>query len=344
MTMDWENERYVRAYTRDTEDWLCLSWEAQALFLMLLRKVDRAGLLTTKRGPGGVAVQVRMPVDVVTRALPELLTDGCIRECRSGYVMPNYLAAQEARQSDKQRQRESRAARLAREMLAGELDDLGDTGDRKPALVVTQQPEQVPDSDIASRSVTETSHAVTRGHPSLARPAEPAERETARAVGPPKPSLAEIGDRYRVADQLFERQETLRREVAPQQYRPANKIQSTDAIVKLLSAGERPEDLHHVLEVYANEARQRTVDPFRFFNGSTNWRPDQVAIAKGTDTPGTAPPRALDYEPAQGAPKPRPEHVGELTPEQQEETDRLLAEHRKNPPPVPRWVTRGTTR
>ena len=35
--MRWEDERYVRIYTRDTPSWMLLSWDAQALFLQLLR-------------------------------------------------------------------------------------------------------------------------------------------------------------------------------------------------------------------------------------------------------------------------------------------------------------------
>jgi hypothetical protein len=54
--MDWENERYVRVYTRDTIDWVALGWEAQSLFLLLIRKVDRSGVLEIgKHGARGVA-------------------------------------------------------------------------------------------------------------------------------------------------------------------------------------------------------------------------------------------------------------------------------------------------
>lgn len=109
--MDWSNERYVRLYTRDTDSWLVLSWQARALLTFLLRKVDRAGVLETKRGALGVAAAVGMPLDEVQRALPELLTDGCVTEHGRGYVIPNFLAAQEAIQSDKQRSKEYRQRR-----------------------------------------------------------------------------------------------------------------------------------------------------------------------------------------------------------------------------------------
>ena len=108
--MRWEDERYVRAYTKDTPDWLAMGWEAHALFWELLRKVDRAGLLDLgKSGVRGVSATTGIPLDVVERALPVLLNDGCVAMNGKVLIMPNYIDAQEARQSDKQRQRECRA-------------------------------------------------------------------------------------------------------------------------------------------------------------------------------------------------------------------------------------------
>lgn len=109
--MRWEDERYVRVYVRDTAEWLALGWEAQALLVLLLRKADRAGIVQTgKAGVRGVAALAGMPLDVVQRALPVLLDDGCLRAMDAGgYVFPNFLQAQEARSSDAQRKREQRA-------------------------------------------------------------------------------------------------------------------------------------------------------------------------------------------------------------------------------------------
>lgn len=112
--MDWTNERYVRLYTRDTDDWLVLSWQARALFPLLLRKVDRSGFLDTKRGVIGVAAQTGLPLEIVTAGLPDLLRDGSVVECEGGYLMPNYIDAQEAPQSDAQRAKELRERRRDR--------------------------------------------------------------------------------------------------------------------------------------------------------------------------------------------------------------------------------------
>jgi hypothetical protein len=108
--MDWSNERYVRLYTRDTTNWTVLSWQARSLWCLLMRKLDRAGVLEMGRhGPRGLAVVVGMPLDVVQPALQELLEDGCIVLCGTALVAPNFMDAQDAPQSDAQRKRESRA-------------------------------------------------------------------------------------------------------------------------------------------------------------------------------------------------------------------------------------------
>lgn len=108
--MRWGDESYVRVYTRDTGDWVALGWEAQALFLLTMRKVDRAGILQLgKSGVRGLAGLVAMPVEVVERALQVLLEDGCVALNGTTLVMPNFIEAQEASQTDAQRKREQRA-------------------------------------------------------------------------------------------------------------------------------------------------------------------------------------------------------------------------------------------
>jgi hypothetical protein len=104
--MRWEDERWVKVYTRDTAEWLALGWEAQALFLLLLRKSDRAGLLHSGRARvRGLAALAGMPLEVVERALPLLLEDGCVQETDKGFLIPNFIAAQEAETSGAQRSR-----------------------------------------------------------------------------------------------------------------------------------------------------------------------------------------------------------------------------------------------
>ncbi|MCU0693747.1 MAG: hypothetical protein MUF54_20350 [Polyangiaceae bacterium] len=90
--MRWTDERYVRVYTRDTIDWLSLSFEAQGLLTLILRKVDRAGLLRLgSRGKPAIAVLVGHPTrwSTIGPALDELLADGCVRIDGDMLVVPN---------------------------------------------------------------------------------------------------------------------------------------------------------------------------------------------------------------------------------------------------------------
>ena len=168
-SMDWENERYVRVYTRDTIDWVALGWEAQSLFLQLVRKVDRSGIIELGRhGVRGVAGLVGMPTDVVERSIAILTEDGCVEMSGGRLLIPNFMEAQEAKQSDRQRQRESRDKRRAEAMKL-------------------------------SQNVTEShdkSHAVTDGHtlslqPSLASLAEPSQPKESLSPRDPCASATE---------------------------------------------------------------------------------------------------------------------------------------------------------
>jgi hypothetical protein len=115
MPMDWSNERYSRLYTRDTVTWKRWTWEARGAFCLLLRKVDRSGVLDTGTGDkvAALALMLEIPVEVAARSVDQWLGCGTMVETTHGYALPSFLAAQEARQSDRLRQEESRARRLA---------------------------------------------------------------------------------------------------------------------------------------------------------------------------------------------------------------------------------------
>lgn len=182
--MNWSDERYVRLYTRDTPDWLALSFDAQALFALLMRKVDRAGVLELgKHGKRAVAIAIghASAWERLAPALEELLTDGCVSVHGDKLLVRNFIEAQEARQSDRKRQAESRSRR--REQLAGQRLLVPDVTNR----------------DVESQNVTEShdgSHDVTTGH-SESQPVTPY-----RAVpsvpeihtSGPNPTLPGIGD------------------------------------------------------------------------------------------------------------------------------------------------------
>lgn len=137
----------MRIYTRDTADDLLLSWHAQALWPQLVRKADRAGVIATKHAGRGVAALLpKWPADVVIAALAELLEDGRISPSAAppGYVIRNFLPAQETPSSDAHRAREYRERR--RDLANGTVTD-SDAG-------VTNRDEIVTRHHGASRRVT----------------------------------------------------------------------------------------------------------------------------------------------------------------------------------------------
>jgi hypothetical protein len=116
--VNWSDERYVRLYTRDTVTWKRWAWQTRAVMALLLRKVDRAGVLDTgaRDKLDAFALLLEVPVEVASAAVVELLQSGTLVESSSGYVLPGFIEAQEAAQSDAARQRQSREKRRAANM------------------------------------------------------------------------------------------------------------------------------------------------------------------------------------------------------------------------------------
>jgi hypothetical protein len=110
--VDWQNERYVRVYTRETVADSALTWEARAIWAEILKRLDRAGVLSLGGcGLRGLAGLIRIPSEVVERHFPSLLVDRRIVQNGDFLVAPNFQEAQEAIQSNKQRTAECRARR-----------------------------------------------------------------------------------------------------------------------------------------------------------------------------------------------------------------------------------------
>jgi hypothetical protein len=72
--VNFEDERYVRLYTRDTPRWISWRWETRAVFEELLRKVDRTGRIEwpARVGTKALAESLRIPHRVVAAALEQL--------------------------------------------------------------------------------------------------------------------------------------------------------------------------------------------------------------------------------------------------------------------------------
>jgi hypothetical protein len=141
--VNWADERFVRLYVRDTVAWASLPWESRCVLPLVLRKLDRAGVLELgDLGMEGLAGLIAMPPDIVDRGMAKLIARGTF-SLRDGWLlMPHFIDAQESSQSDKLRQAESRARRA------------------EMAATVTIR-------DVQSQNVTdchESSQPVTTGH------------------------------------------------------------------------------------------------------------------------------------------------------------------------------------
>ena len=150
--MDWTDERWVKLYTRDTTDWLALSWQAQGLFVLILRKVNRAGVIDLGRaGKRGLAAHIGggSAWASLEPHLDELLADGCVTFDGIALRVPNFVTAQTSIQSDKARKRaeRERATDLGRDEQENE----------EPKRDVTKR-------DGESQDVTGSRVVVTRGH------------------------------------------------------------------------------------------------------------------------------------------------------------------------------------
>ena len=109
--MDWSDERWVKLYTRDTTEWLSLSWRAQGLLCLILRKVNRAGVIDLGRlGKRGLSAHVggASAWPDVEPALDELLADGCVTIEGATLTVPNFIDAQTSIQSAAARKRAER--------------------------------------------------------------------------------------------------------------------------------------------------------------------------------------------------------------------------------------------
>jgi hypothetical protein len=112
--VDFSNETYVRLYTRDTATWLRWKWQARTLFVMLLRKVDRHGVLDLDGGGAEtLAALVSLPFEVVEAGLPDLTRPDrqgrrTVEFSEDRIGIPNFVEAQEAKASDAKRCRDYR--------------------------------------------------------------------------------------------------------------------------------------------------------------------------------------------------------------------------------------------
>lgn len=111
--MRFEDELYVRLYKRDTTTWKMLPWQARCILPLILRKVDRAGVLELgDDGLEALAIHIDVPMEIVEAGVPALIKRNVLVLGDDGRLeWPRYREGQTAKYSDKARQRAQRERR-----------------------------------------------------------------------------------------------------------------------------------------------------------------------------------------------------------------------------------------
>ena len=99
--MDYENERWMKVYTRDTGGWLDLSWQARGLSLELSRKLDAEGKLPLgKKGLPSLAGLLRGVWSEMKPFIEELIADERLVLLEGNVIFdPGHAERQSARAS-----------------------------------------------------------------------------------------------------------------------------------------------------------------------------------------------------------------------------------------------------
>lgn len=184
--MNWSDERYVRLYTRDTVTWKRWHWQTRAVLALLIRRVDRSGVLDAGKGDKAeaMALMLEVPVEVARGALEQMVACGTVTVSDTAIVLPSFIDAQEAKQTDKVRQIESRERRAAAAMRNHE------SACHTPSQPVTagHTVSQIVTPAVPSRAVP--SRAVPVGGalaPPVEAPAKKARPKQPKADEPPTP-------------------------------------------------------------------------------------------------------------------------------------------------------------
>lgn len=158
--MNFEDEAYVRIYTRDTKTWLKLEFEGQSVLMHLTRKMDRAGVLDDVTDPvADVALVIRCrDLEFVRVGLERLLSTGTLELRGARLIAPNYIRAQTAVKTDRLRAQEARKRRRDLARLESNGADAVTPRDEDAEVEPAAAPAAAAES--ASRDATPPSRAV----------------------------------------------------------------------------------------------------------------------------------------------------------------------------------------
>lgn len=310
--MDWANESYVKTYTRDTGAWLALPYQARCVFYELVRKVDRAGVLKLgRRGLQALPAVLHMPAPFVHVGINALIEEGAVIDSDDRLVIPEHIEAQEKRASDAARQRDSRLRRKEMALAAGATEDEAKAAarpDRYQPESAESQTEAEPTENV---DVGHTGHTVGHtGHndvswvtPRVTLRVEKSRVEKGIDLSPAEPdrpvgwdsiSASQrnvLAKHLTAALRIWDAQDQLRRELGGRTLKPT--AERLVRVAARLEAGATEADCEAVLRKYRADASSKP-DGAHWFNGETNWRPNNFDRALGMIPEGVRQAAAMD--------------------------------------------------
>lgn len=175
--MNFEDEEYVRVYTKKTNTFRKLGWEGRTVLWHLFIEADKAGYIEFDEGDDlveSVAELIDMPEEIVRVGLERLASRGVTTRHGGSLVIARFVEAQNAKRSDRLRAQDYRDRKRFDALIALHENSVN-----------TEQNEE------SSRGITgahEAPSLVTNRHPSpcpaLPPPASPPHpRESARESG-----------------------------------------------------------------------------------------------------------------------------------------------------------------
>ena len=141
LKLEWDQERWVKVYVRDSGDFAMLSWDAKALLLMLWRKADPLGVVRSAARCLPAFLGHRENATQIAQGLADLEAIGAVEVRPDSLRLLEFVDAQSAVLSDRVRQ----AAHRERKAVSGN----------------TIESQNVTESHAMSRDVTH-GHAASR--------------------------------------------------------------------------------------------------------------------------------------------------------------------------------------
>jgi hypothetical protein len=126
--MNYDDEHWIKVYTRDTAGWLAMSWQARGLALEIARRLPKktGELSLGRRGLEALAGLLRAPWSEIEVYVQELIADGRLEYDATRQVIrdPGHVVRQSAVTSPAERKRRQRELEAANDVSHAESRDV----------------------------------------------------------------------------------------------------------------------------------------------------------------------------------------------------------------------------